>query len=288
MHLGGSTATLTYQHTDALGSPVATTNSAKSVLQRSEYEPYGYLLNRPMEDGPGYTGHVTDAATGLVYMQQRYYDPLIGQHFLSVDPVTAYSPGGAFNQYWYAKANPYGFVDLDGRDPGDPPVSHFDCPECSRPSLPALPPPPKPKGCDVTRTCWQDDNGKWHFSSDGTQAQSESVKSKNNNPHLHRNIGIGVTLVGAGAIIIANVVGAPEAEIAEGISYVSVGEFDGVAVMEMLDFLAGEPAISRFLISASGVGVMSPAGVLLGYLVTTPMTKGEMESDKQNDAKDEN
>lgn len=50
-------------------------------------------------------------------MQQRYYDPLIGQHFLSVDPVTAYSPGGAFNQYWYANANPYRMVDPDGRDP---------------------------------------------------------------------------------------------------------------------------------------------------------------------------
>lgn len=44
-------------------------------------------------------------------------DPLIGQRFLSVDPVTAYSPGGAFNQYWYAAANPYGLVDPDGRDP---------------------------------------------------------------------------------------------------------------------------------------------------------------------------
>lgn len=52
-------------------------------------------------------------------MQQRYYDPLIGQHFLSVDPVTAYSPGGAFNQYWYANANPYRMVDPDGRDPGE-------------------------------------------------------------------------------------------------------------------------------------------------------------------------
>jgi RHS repeat-associated protein len=113
--LAGGAATVTYQHTDALGSPVATTNSAKTVLQRSEYEPYGYLLNRPMEDGLGYTGHVTDAATGLVYMQQRYMDPLIGQHFLAVDPVTPNNPGGAFNRYWYANANPYRLKDPDGR-----------------------------------------------------------------------------------------------------------------------------------------------------------------------------
>jgi RHS repeat-associated protein len=124
--LAGGTATVTYQHTDALGSPVATTNSAKTVLQRSEYEPYGYLLNRPMEDGPGYTGHVTDAATGLVYMQQRYYDPGIGR-FLSRDPVTAYNSGDMrqFNGYGYAYNNPYRFTDPDGR-----------CPVCLIPLIP--------------------------------------------------------------------------------------------------------------------------------------------------------
>jgi RHS repeat-associated protein len=85
------------------------------VLERSEFEPYGKLLNRPLEDGPGYTGHVSDAATGLSYMQQRYYDPQIGR-FLSVDPVTALSnPVGAFNRYWYANNNPYKFTDPDGR-----------------------------------------------------------------------------------------------------------------------------------------------------------------------------
>ena len=114
--LAGGSATVIYQHTDALGSPVATTDASKTVLQRSEYEPYGYLLNRAMEDGPGYTGHATDAATGLVYMQQRYYDPLIGHHFLSVDPVTPNSSGGMFNRYWYANANPYRFSDPSGRD----------------------------------------------------------------------------------------------------------------------------------------------------------------------------
>ncbi|MDG6349581.1 RHS repeat-associated core domain-containing protein [Luteimonas sp. 8-5] len=113
--IGSSTETVTYQHTDALGSPVATTNSAKTVLQRSEYEPYGFLANRPMQDGPGYTGHITDAATGLVYMQQRYYDPSIGR-FLSVDVVTArVDVVGQFHRYRYANGNPYRFVDIDGR-----------------------------------------------------------------------------------------------------------------------------------------------------------------------------
>jgi RHS repeat-associated protein len=103
-----------YIHTDALGTPVAITDADRNVLQRSEYEPYGKLLNRPAEDGPGFTGHVTDQATGLSYMQQRYYDPGIGR-FLSVDPVTASGNGGNFNRYLYAAGNPYRFTDPDGR-----------------------------------------------------------------------------------------------------------------------------------------------------------------------------
>ncbi|WP_434030297.1 RHS repeat-associated core domain-containing protein [[Pseudomonas] boreopolis] len=83
--------------------------------RRREYEPYGAQLTPVIQDGPGYTGHVQDAATGLAYMQQRYYDPLLGR-FLSVDPVTAHAnPGSNFNRYWYANNNPYKFTDPDGR-----------------------------------------------------------------------------------------------------------------------------------------------------------------------------
>ncbi len=110
-----TTETLTYLHTDALGSPIAKTNSAGSVIETSEYEPYGKLLNRANDDRPGYTGHVMDSASGLTYMQQRYYDPQCGC-FLSVDPVTAYEkPMTNFNRYAYANNNPYKFTDPDGR-----------------------------------------------------------------------------------------------------------------------------------------------------------------------------
>jgi len=93
---------------------VAITDAAGNVIERNEYEPYGSDLTGA-KDGPGYTGHVSDAATGLSYMQQRYYDAQIGR-FLSVDPVTADSATGAnFNRYWYANNNPYKFNDPDGR-----------------------------------------------------------------------------------------------------------------------------------------------------------------------------
>ncbi len=75
---------------------------------------YGATLMLP-EQGPGYAGHVTDVATGLSYMQQRYYDP-IGGRFLSTDPVAADAGVGAnFNRYWYGNNNPYKNIDPDGR-----------------------------------------------------------------------------------------------------------------------------------------------------------------------------
>jgi RHS repeat-associated protein len=104
-----------YQHTDALGSPVAVTNEAGAVIERNDYEPYGAVIGQPNKNGIGYTGHMMDGATALTYMQQRYYDQSLGR-FLSVDPVTANSANGTnFNRYKYAENNPYIFVDPDGR-----------------------------------------------------------------------------------------------------------------------------------------------------------------------------
>ncbi|WP_234030046.1 RHS repeat-associated core domain-containing protein [Xanthomonas vasicola] len=111
----GGTETVTYQHTDALGSPVATTNAAGQVVERTQYAPYGAAIGKTV-DGIGYTGHAMDGDTGLIYMQQRYYDPAIPR-FLSVDPVTPYEkPITNFNRYVYALNNPYRFTDPDGRD----------------------------------------------------------------------------------------------------------------------------------------------------------------------------
>lgn len=124
VHLGGrlvaehGETSVTYVHTDALGSPVARTNASRTVLERTRYEPYGSTVaGSTNPTGVGFTGHVNDADTGLVYMQQRYYDPVLGR-FLSVDPVVADAQTGAlFGRYHYAFNNPFKFRDPDGRLP---------------------------------------------------------------------------------------------------------------------------------------------------------------------------
>ncbi|MBV6860060.1 wall-associated protein, partial [Xanthomonas campestris pv. zingibericola] len=109
-----NSGTIKFQHTDALGSPIAVTDTAGQVVERTDYQPYGTPIGKTV-DGIGYTGHAMDGATGLTYMQQRYYDQDLGR-FLSVDPVAADSVLAAnFNRYWYANNNPYKFTDPDGR-----------------------------------------------------------------------------------------------------------------------------------------------------------------------------
>ena len=108
-----------YDHTDAIGSPVARTNAAGAIVSRTRYEPYGMTAAGTNPDGIGFTGHVNDVNTGLVQMQQRYYDPMAGR-FMSMDPVlTDTSTGGGFNRYNYANNSPYKYFDPDGRIPLD-------------------------------------------------------------------------------------------------------------------------------------------------------------------------
>lgn len=107
--------TVRYIHTDALGSPVAISDSAGAVVERFDYEPYGAAIGRGRGEQPSYAGHVADSATGLLYMQQRYYDPDLGV-FISTDPIGVdATAAGNFCRYCYAANSPYAFTGPDGR-----------------------------------------------------------------------------------------------------------------------------------------------------------------------------
>jgi RHS repeat-associated protein len=107
-------ATVTYLHSDYLGSTAAESSTSGTVTSRMHYQPFGESIEPPKDD-IGYTGHKFDTDLGLSYMQARYYDPVIGR-FYSNDPV-GYSPNnpvGSFNRYSYVNNNPYKYTDPTG------------------------------------------------------------------------------------------------------------------------------------------------------------------------------
>lgn len=122
-NLGFAQATqVTYYHVNSQGTPVAASDGAGSPKWKQEYSNFGYhepnvdQINDSSESNFGLAGHVEDQHDDLllVYMQARYYDPLMGR-FLSIDPAgfDEVNPQ-SFNRYAYANNNPHRYVDPDG------------------------------------------------------------------------------------------------------------------------------------------------------------------------------
>ena len=122
--LGGKTVArsdgtdITWLHHDHLGSPVAASDLNGAEKWREVYLPYGDTMTSPSAnaDDISFTGHIEDAATGLTYMQARYYDPMIGR-FLSNDPMGFADMEGDpayVNRYWYAGGDPVNATDPTG------------------------------------------------------------------------------------------------------------------------------------------------------------------------------
>ena len=109
-------STVNYVHTDLLGSPIKGDNG---TAYAEHYRPWGEKKDHPIQlaDDVGYTGHQDDVATGLTYMQARYYDPVVGR-FMATDPVQFDGSNVAqFGRYSYAIGNPFKYVDPDGKEP---------------------------------------------------------------------------------------------------------------------------------------------------------------------------
>jgi RHS repeat-associated protein len=93
---------------------VAEADAQGNITATFDYRPYGSIALGTAPKGPGYTGHVNDPDTGLVYMQARYYDPVVGR-FLSTDPVRPI-PGRIdyTNRFSYVGNNPVSRIDPTG------------------------------------------------------------------------------------------------------------------------------------------------------------------------------
>jgi RHS repeat-associated protein len=115
MGVAHAAETITYYYTSPQGTVLAKADASGNILSNTDYRPYGTQALGTPEQGLGYTGHVNDVDSGLVYMQARYYDPSVGR-FLNVDPAVD-KPGtlSEFNRFAYANDNPVSNADLDGR-----------------------------------------------------------------------------------------------------------------------------------------------------------------------------
>ena len=103
-----------YYSRDGLGSIVALTNDAGTVVGEMAYDAFGAIAaNTTAISTPyAFTGREFDQVSGLYYYRARYYDPEIGR-FIQEDPVSFVS---GINLYAYVGNNPISFVDPNGRE----------------------------------------------------------------------------------------------------------------------------------------------------------------------------
>ncbi|HYB81050.1 MAG TPA: RHS repeat-associated core domain-containing protein, partial [Mycobacterium sp.] len=121
----GSVATR-YFHTDHLGSIAVITDENGVVVERSSYDAWGKRRFANGTDDPtgsivsettrGFTGQEQLGDVGLVHLNGRVYDPLVGR-MMSADPhVTLPGNGQSWNRYSYVINNPLAFTDPTGFD----------------------------------------------------------------------------------------------------------------------------------------------------------------------------
>jgi RHS repeat-associated protein len=147
-----------WYHQDQLGSTRLITDHTGSVVARYDYNTFGTAMNA---SGTGttdrqFTGHRTDDANNLIYMNARYYDSDLGR-FISADSIipSMFDPQ-ALNPYSYVTNNPINYTDptghqecegetcsLDVVDNGNTaPVMHIDKPLTISGRVPKLSAPP--------------------------------------------------------------------------------------------------------------------------------------------------
>jgi len=124
-----SSTQLAYFGKDHLGSVVLSTGATGNLIERLSYDPFGKRRNLIGTDDPsdilrsavthqGLSMHemLDDGGMGLIDMNARIYDPLLGR-FMSPDMhIQAPSNLQSFNRYSYVGNNPVSMIDPSGND----------------------------------------------------------------------------------------------------------------------------------------------------------------------------
>ncbi len=108
--VGGVTQFL---HRDHLASVRHVTDMAGAQVETTRYASYGEKTNAAFTTSKSYIGERDDPETGLIYLNARYMDPVIGR-FISPDDWDPTLPGVGTNRYAYAGNDPVNKSDANG------------------------------------------------------------------------------------------------------------------------------------------------------------------------------
>lgn len=112
----GQSDKIYYPNTDHQGSIVSMTDGSGATVFKARYDAWGKqtITNNSFKFHRGYTGHEHLPEFGLINMNGRMYDPVVGR-FLSPDPyVQAPDFSQNYNRYSYCLNNPLKYTDPSG------------------------------------------------------------------------------------------------------------------------------------------------------------------------------
>ncbi|WP_179295943.1 RHS repeat-associated core domain-containing protein [Mesorhizobium sp. WSM4312] len=102
-----------FLHREHLASVRMVTDMSGAIYEQTSYATYGEQLNTGFQTQKGYIGERFDAETGLLYLNARYMDPVLGR-FISPDDWDPTKDGVGTNRYAYALNDPVNKSDPNG------------------------------------------------------------------------------------------------------------------------------------------------------------------------------
>lgn len=116
-HLGSSICVLDENGTMAYWNGEEQRYSYDAWGRRRNADDWTYNLNANIMFDRGFTGHEHLDAFGLINMNGRTYDPIVGRFLMPDNYVAGNGSVVAFNRYAYCLNNPLSYVDPDGEFP---------------------------------------------------------------------------------------------------------------------------------------------------------------------------
>lgn len=116
MHHADGTEQLYFAYTDHLGSVTRIYDENHQLKFKAAYNAWGSQTVYQNDIGfrRGYTGHEMLPEFGLINMNGRMYDPLLGRFLSTDDYVQSPFDSQSFNRYSYCLNNPLKYIDPDG------------------------------------------------------------------------------------------------------------------------------------------------------------------------------